>query len=108
MDSIKDALKNKLWAAIDQLYDEDGFVLVAAGKEIQFTRITATDGYDSAAVLELAPLRIAEEWQEKERLVRENRVLVEKRDRLTAEVEQLERRKADVDAALGNALGRKP
>lgn len=98
------ALKRKLWAAVDQLEDADGFVLVATAGDVTFTRLKAA-GWDEH-VLELEPLDIADAQCEY-RNVRKYQEDAAKRVReLDAEIAVKEARLADIDAALANALGK--
>jgi hypothetical protein len=59
-------LKRKLCAAIDQLGDADGFVLVATTDDLSFTRLRSA-GWDERT-LELEPLQAADARQEASRL----------------------------------------
>ena len=105
MTNATEALKRKLFAAIDELSDEDGFVLVATADDVHFTRLKAGGWYEDR-VLELEPLNAAEEAQEQKRLGSENQRLARRAKELRAEVEALEQRKAELDAAIAVALGR--
>ncbi|MGY1946675.1 hypothetical protein [Nocardia asiatica] len=100
-----EALKAKLWAAIDELDDDDGFVLVAASDEIQFTRLKAVRGWDDS-VLELDPLVEAETRKEVQRLGRLRDELFKTCTRLDQEITTKQARLDDINAALTRALGR--
>jgi hypothetical protein len=101
----KQALANKLWAAIDSLEDSDGFVLVATSDEITFTRLHSDAGWDNDAILELAPLNEPEARSELARLGRLNDDLAKRNTELRAQIEAGKQRLADLRAAIANALG---
>ncbi|MFE7744460.1 hypothetical protein [Nocardia sp. NPDC057455] len=102
----KEALKAKLWAAIDELDDDDGFVLVATSDEIQFTRLKADAGYDHEGLLYLDPLVEAETRKEVQRLGRLRDELFKTCTRLDQEITTKQARLDDINAALTRALGR--
>ncbi|WP_063023707.1 hypothetical protein [Nocardia niwae] len=100
----KTELKQKLWAAVDDLEENEGFVLVATEDEIQFTRLKAA-GY-SDAYLDLEPLNIPLERANRNRLAQHCDELVKRGMALHAEITEQEQRLADLNAAIANALGR--
>lgn len=100
-----DALKDKLWAAVDDLDDSDGFVLVATAEDVTFTCLKSTGWGDH--VLELEPLNRAEVWRHLKALTLAVRREEKRLKELDAEIEEKRSRLADIQAALANALGEK-
>lgn len=109
---LKAHLKAKLCAAIDDLSDADGFVLVATTDDISFTRLKSA-GWDERT-LELEPLVAAEARKEVSRLwdqcgdARRAKAGLDRQIAgLEQEITEKERRLADVNTALANVLGDK-
>lgn len=101
----KAALKRKLCAAIDDLSDADGFVLVATADDITFAHLKAA-GWDEH-VLELEPLKAAEARRDYEYWRRIASEMERSNAALERETAAKEARLADVNAALANVLGEK-
>jgi hypothetical protein len=99
----KDALAQKLWAAIDALGEADGFVLVATEDEITFTRLKAAGWND--AYLEQDVFAVAELRKEHDRLAGSNRILTKENDDLQVKIEAGQRLLDQLQAAVANALG---
>jgi hypothetical protein len=102
----REALKTKLWAAIDALEDSEGFVLTAVSDEIVFTRLHTTVGYDSEALLELAPLNEPDSRKEMARLGRINHDLRSANTALEEKIETRKRMLAELDAAVEKTIER--
>ncbi|MEV4127056.1 hypothetical protein [Nocardia sp. NPDC049707] len=100
----REELARKLWAAIEDLDENDGFVLTACEDAFTFTRLRAA-GY-SDAYLDVEPLNIPDARAELQRLGVRCVELEQRVKTLDAETATKQARLDDLNAAIANALGR--
>ena len=102
-DDRKEKLKQKLWTAIDNLAESDGFVLTATEDNIQFTTLKST-GWDEH-VLELEPLKEAEVRQEVQQLYRVRTGLIAEQASYNTKITARKKTLEQLEAAIAKATG---
>lgn len=104
--SALESLKRKLCAALDELGDADGFVLVATAEDVSFTRLKAAGWYEDR-VLELEPLNEAEARQEYAKLADSVVDLRRAKEKLDRDVAAQQELLDTLNTAIAHATGQR-
>ncbi|MFF4026899.1 hypothetical protein ACFYY5_29025 [Nocardia elegans] len=103
--SSREQMKRQLCAAIDDLSEDKGFVLVVTDDEISFTPLRSGGGWDGDSYLYVEELTQAEKQRQRVELGNAVRQLELSKKSLEAGIAAAETRLADLNAAIANALG---
>lgn len=99
----KEQLKEKLWLLIDQLSDEEGFVLTATAEEISMVKLRAA-GYDEN-LLEIEPVQLAEYRTWHASAMKERKDLINEIASFNTKLSNRKKQLRQIEAAIAKATG---